>query len=320
MCQVLRPRARAEGDNKYPAAGAAPTEGQDVGLPPTPSSESIGIGDTAHDNANAAFWGALGCSCCLPAVSRRSQIIKGGGSGVGRRCTNNHRSRLPLPAGSMVAISVLDPRERVPMGGKFCLPERILPVAAVPSAVPSPVASPNPVKTAVASTIWPPRRAAVSPIWDPEARRVSSLLADSRPDHLLNEARHQERLQQSWEHMTLSTGGHEDDAPHDAPHFSDGGRECREGFKRTPLLLVSSSTKSVMSSNNIEGFPRKRGGNKKGKKYQQRGTRLVVEAGWDLILPAGWAGVFFQALVMVGARAISVEDADSLAFEAGTPR
>lgn len=308
VCRVLRPRAWADGDNKRPDA-AASTERQAVGLPPTPPSESIGIGD-------AALWGALECSCCLPTVSRGSQGINGGGSGVGQRCTNNPRSR--LPAGSVLAISVLDPRERVPMRGKFSVPEGKLPVAAAPSAV----TSPKTVETAVASTIWPPRRAAVSSLWDPEARKLSSLLADSRPDHLLNEARHQERLQHSWEHMTLSTpasatsGGHEGDAP----HISDGGRRCGEGFKVTSVLLVSSSTKSVKSSKKIEGFPRERGGNKNGKKYPQRGTRFVVEAGWDLILPAGWAGVFFRALVMAGARAISVEDADSLAFEAGTPR
>lgn len=350
--RVLRPRARIDGDEQRPAAAAAaaavPAEREAVGLPPPPQSESIGFGDAARENVD--LWRALECSCCLPALSRESQGSNGGRDG--RRCANNPRTR--LPAGSVLAISVLDPRECVPMRGKFCAPEGTLSVAAAPSAEVTPktlvasakvtvtsandavtssndaVASSKSEETAVTSTMWPPRWACASPLWDPETRKLLSLLADSRPDHLLNEARHRERLQNSWEHMTLSTpasatsGGDEGDAPPDSSTtvFSDGvgGRVRGEGFEVTPVLLVSSSTKSVTSSRKIEGLPRERGGDKKGKKYQQRGTRLVVEAGWDLILPAGWAGVFFRALVMAGARAISVQDADSLAFEAETPR
>ncbi|CAN0417392.1 unnamed protein product, partial [Discosporangium mesarthrocarpum] len=43
-------------------------------------------------------------------------------------------------------------------------------------------------------------------------------------------------------------------------------------------------------------------------------------AGWDLILPAGWAPVFFHALVLAGARAVSLMDDCSMALELGLRR
>lgn len=51
----------------------------------------------------------------------------------------------------------------------------------------------------------------------------------------------------------------------------------------------------------------------------ERKRQVAAASGWDLILSAGWAPVFFNALVMAGARAVSLGDADGLALETGEP-
>lgn len=64
------------------------------------------------------------------------------------------------------------------------------------------------------------------------------------------------------------------------------------------------------------------GGVRKEGKTRRKGLEKklrMVGQGWDLVLSAGWAPVFFHALVMAGARAISLSEADSLALETTEP-
>ena len=264
-------------------------------LTPRGPSKAVGFEDVARENAE--HWRAL----CSP-----SSVAGNSGQSASLR---------PPPPGSVLSITVLDPRERVvvpPSRAKFALSQPVTAGEKSDSATGS--------KVTAAWREWWPRWAAVSPLWDPDARDLSTRLAEVRRDHVLNEDRRREREGGAWDHI----GGRDDLSP---PPSSSTGRGI------APVMLVASSPSPAELPTRAEGQGREgkvsRAGGVDGEegggegrdagKKRRRGA-TAMEAGWDLILPAGWASVFFCELVMAGARAISLEDADGLALEAGKPR
>eukprot|EP00903_Cladosiphon_okamuranus_P012367 g11592.t1 len=189
--------------------------------------------------------------------------------------------------------------------------------------------------TATTTEEWPPRWAAVSPLWDPDARALSAKLAATRPDHVINEARRRERAQGAWEGDTAGSSSRasaKENSSVGAGHVggSDGGGGA------APVILVSASgvettthgepAATAATAAGAELFHGNRGGGGggggggKGAGKEAEKKIRAIASGWDLILPPGWAPVFFRALVMAGARVISLKDADGLALEAGEAR
>lgn len=183
-----------------------------------------------------------------------------------------------------------------------------------------------------ASSCWPRRWAPVSPLWDPDARALSAKLAHARRDHVINEARGKERARKAWDVVAKTSPSamlppalaetasavavH---PPSSASGFAVKNRRARvastdraDGI--SPVILISSSGKSTKAHGVAEGFESNCTG--RGRKEVER-KRRAVGAGWDLVLSAGWAPVFFQSLVIAGARALSMEDADWLKVETG---
>ena len=206
---------------------------------------------------------------------------------------------------------------------------------------------------AAAATVaakWHQRFAPVSPLWDPDARALSAALADARPDHVLNEARRQERHSHAadadaeWDGSGLATTKVFAKGPSKGQKVNAegarvgaaGGAGFGAGFGDTigsdgvggftPVLVVSSPG-AATTAHEVEasssgascGTGRGRGGSARGKREGVERKRRMASSGWDLILSAGWAPVFFNALVMAGARAISLGNADGLALETDEP-
>lgn len=224
---------------------------------------------------NAAHWRAL----------KSSHTTRGDGGNAPRY----------IPAGSVLAMTVLDPRGRPP-----------------PQKLNTPVILPLPSKAQAATSIaeaekWPPRWAPVSPLWDPDARALSAQLAEARPDHLINESRRRERTRAAWDCATVATCS----------------PETLEGAGGAVSVIVVSASGTATSAHDAGDAVDIYGNGVRGWGDEQKGVdrkRRVVGAGWDLILPAGWAPVFFNALVLAGARAVSLADADGLTLEASEPR
>ncbi|CAM9685266.1 unnamed protein product, partial [Ectocarpus sp. 12 AP-2014] len=267
---------------------------------------------------NAGHWRALGAS-----------PTKSGGGGN----NNNNNNGVPreIPSGSVLAITALDPRQQRPNGSVRSRGQRPESggsrdsegVASSSSGQrPKAVGSRDsqgaaPAVAAAAVEQWPPRSAAVSPLWDPDARA----LADPRPDHVINEHRRRERARESWHSGQSTAAANKETGPPAEKYVGGGGG--------TPVILVSASgvpttahgqsAAPTARASLFSGDRGSGGGDSGGGKEAER-KRQALSAGWDIVLSPGWAPVFFGALVMAGARAISLEDADGLMLEACKPR
>lgn len=294
---------------------------------------------------------------------------KSNGKGSGSSGAGKGGAPRRLPAGSVLAITALDPREhrRRRQQGWRATDRRALPPP--PAAATAPTgAFPDTAQdthahdgsviggggekpggsggsgdkristaaeeeeTAAAAEECPPRWAAVSPLWDPDARALAARLAATRPDHVINEGRRRERARGAWDDGAAGATGIS--AGQAAAKDDSGGGGSGGGA--APVILVSAS--GVTTTAHGEPAPTATtgrifhgdrgggggsgggGGGRNGGAREVDKKRRAIASGWDLILPPGWAPVFFSALVMAGARAISLKDADGLALEAGEPR
>ncbi|CAN0215647.1 unnamed protein product [Pylaiella littoralis] len=311
----------------------------------------VGFEDTARDNA--AHWRALELS------TGRVGAGSGSGGGGGSSGSGSLGQR-QLPPGSVLAITALDPREQRQRKrtARTTPPRPPAPVSSS-TAKPSSsstregnsksrndssrsaaAAAATAHKGAVASAAtsperWPPRWAGVSPLWDPDARALSARLAAARPDHVINETRRRERALKAWDNGSGTLAGASGTAGSAAAQaavtsasrrFSSSGSSSGGA---APVILVSASgvpttahgdsapTASTGPASRFSGDGRD-GGCGGAKEVERK--RRVITMGWDLILSPGWAPVFFSALVMAGARALSMKDADDLIVEAGEAR
>lgn len=262
-----------------------------------------------------------------------------------------------LPNGSILALTALDPRE-LSRTSNTVTPRRVGPAHYSPATKPSGTDSSDratgdqnvgggscrrqgeQAERATGSwgegvdrrEVWPPRWAPVSPLWDPEARVLSIRLADARADHVINERRRLERARTAWDAVqpitapaTLS-GSAASTAIAKSDQVVNVTRAAlvdRVPGGETPVILVASSGQptSVHAVPGLNGFAddgRGRKGNASEKELRRK--MWMVGAGWDIIVPAGWAPVFFHALVMAGARAVSLADADAISLEIGEAR
>ncbi|CAM9648779.1 unnamed protein product [Ectocarpus sp. 8 AP-2014] len=265
---------------------------------------------------NAGHWRALGAS---PAKSC------GGGN-------NNNEIPRQIPSGSVLAITALDPRQQRKNGNvrSSCQGRdsggcrnsegmRSSSSGQDPGMVGSRDSQRAAPAAAAAAAVeqWPPRVAAVSPLWDPDARALAAPL----PDHVINEHRRRERARESWHGEQSTAAGKDTGSP---------GEECVGGGGGTPVILVSASgfpttahgqsAAPTAKASRFSGDRGSDGGGGSGGGKEAERKRQALAAGWDIVLSPGWAPVFFGALVMAGARAISLEDADGLMLEAGEPR
>lgn len=332
------------------------TESPKTAAAPSLAAEAAATGDhfevAARDNA--ARWRSL-----ASAPGRRSGRSEAHGAGGGDGGGDGGGGLRSLPAGSVLALTALDPREqRQGQRRRAATTHRVSPApvssgstattqttqgktSGIVTAVVAGGGREKPVgggssdqqqssPAAAACEEWPPRWAAVSPLWDPDARAFSAKLAAARPDHVVNEARRRERSQGAWDHGATAAGSA-------TAHRSTAGGLGRSGA--APVILVSASGMATtahgeegpagMASSTVELFRGDRGvvGGRGGGSDERKGggkeaekKRRSIASGWDLILPPGWAPVFFGALVMAGARVISLKDADGLALEAGEAR
>lgn len=328
MQRVLRTATRGLGEPAAVAVAGSVSPTQAPAAPPPAPAPAAGDDFETAAMVNATCWQSL-----------RLQDVRSGVGGAGPR---------QLPSGSVLAITALDPREqRCRQQRRQAAPStEAKPPAASGSAaacgsntaahsgksttqtgkstggsgthpagsVPKDPEISSPEAAAAASTAvreWPPRWAAVSPLWDLEARDLSAQLAAARPDHILNEARRRERRRQAWDHESYSA--------------TDSTTASTSASAAVPVILVSAS--GVPTTAHEESAPTATadsycglGGEGGGREKEAEKKRRAVAAGWDLIVPPGWAPVFFCALVMAGARAISLKEADGLALEAGESR
>lgn len=162
---------------------------------------------------------------------------------------------------------------------------------------------------------WPPPLAPVSPLWDPDARAVSAKLASTQRDDVLNKRWRDDRARLTWD--AIPALNVTKDGQFRYALKGEVGRKSSVGT--VPVILVSSSwdVPKVHPGNNFSTGD-VYGGVHCNKALRRK--RRDVAQGWDLIVSAGWAPMFFRGLVMAGARALSLADADVLALEAGIPR
>lgn len=312
-----------------------------------PPAGAVSFEDAARENA--VHWQAM-ASCSTVRGSGGS-----GGAGDGQERSRGARSvvttPLQLPTGSVLALTALDPRERPRSNSKVAASDT--PSREVDSKIEhrSAFGAKNHVSerggsdgkgkggsrggkqtgdggntamdsegrgNALASSFWNPRWAPVSPLWDPDARALSAKLAQARRDDVINGAHRKERSRTAWDAvathpsamlpaLTTKASATAVDPPSSASCSAQGV---------SPVILISSSGKLTKAHEVAEEF--ERSGRGRGEKAVER-KRRAVGAGWDLVLSAGWAPVFFHSLVMAGARALSIEDADWLKLETEDP-
>lgn len=174
----------------------------------------------------------------------------------------------------------------------------------------SPAAAPQTTQEPLPPLPPLPPSAAISPLWDADARNLSAKLADARPDHVLNEGRRRERSRTAWDVAGLPPA-----TAAGSKYRHGGGNSGRPPVGETPVILIWSSGTETTAHRGMENGSR--GGSVGGDRRKEvEKKRRSVGQGWDIVTSAGWASVFFNALVIAGARAISLADADTLALEA----
>eukprot|EP00752_Nemacystus_decipiens_P012200 g10816.t1 len=281
---------------------------------------------------NATRWRALSTA---PGKGEGSgaREVGSGGSGVGGGGGSGGGPR-SLPPGSVLALTALDPREQRQSRGRHVTAHRTSPAPTSSGSTVTPHAAEgrstenvagggggqepvgvgssdqqqqrSTVTAAAATEECPQRWAPVSPMWDPDARAFSAKLAASRPDHVINETRRRERAQEAWDSNSAAGPGASRSAAKDG-----GGDKRRMGSGgAVPVIVVSASGVATTAHGDEPGMTaasgefsngdRSGGARKGGKEAEMK--RRAIASGWDLILPPGWAPVFFGALVMAGAR------------------
>lgn len=158
-----------------------------------------------------------------------------------------------------------------------------------------------------------PPSAAISPLWDADARTLSAKLAEARPDHVLNEGRRRERSRTAWDAAGPPQPVSDSASAAGSTYGYRGGSSGLPPVGETPMILIWSSGTETATHHGVEKSNGSNGGDRR-KEVDKK--RRSIGQGWDIITSAGWASVFFNVLVMAGARAISLADADTLALEA----
>jgi POPLD (NUC188) domain len=148
--------------------------------------------------------------------------------------------------------------------------------------------------------LWP-ADAARSSIWD--AAQRSAIHSSFVPDNILNEVCHQYR-QTVARDLFVGSEGEED--------FNSDGIKADLAALESEGTRLTSSFPMLIVRKNLMNFSSTR-------LVRRMKSSRTPYVGFDLIVPAGWTAAVWRALQLAGARAIGVEEYESILLDHGMP-